>query len=113
MEAESSKETNKPDEASATNTASFCPLFMDSLPSNFSENPQLAAIASLLDEETEEEIIPCKEEEPKPGGGKIGARSTTRRRARRQRSAPYTVPKGKSGAAKIGEAQLFLSMWKI
>jgi hypothetical protein len=32
-----------------------CPLFMDGLPSNFNQNPQLSALASLLEDEIREE----------------------------------------------------------
>ena len=96
-----------------------CPLFMEGLPTDFATNPQLAAIASLLEEEQEEEeeVKPSRKVEPaietvpigKPGGGKI--RSSTRHQ-RRQKQTPYQTPKRKPKAS-MGEAQLFLKMWKL
>ena len=42
----------------ATNMKSgMCPLFMDGLPSDFNQNSQLAALASLLDDEVREEHV--------------------------------------------------------
>jgi hypothetical protein len=38
------------------NCSMICPLFMDGLPTNFTSHPQLAAIASLLEEKVPEEI---------------------------------------------------------
>lgn len=40
-----------------------CPLFMEGLPRDFATNPQLAAIASLLDDNVREETEPANEEE--------------------------------------------------
>jgi hypothetical protein len=42
-------------DSSDSSSANICPLFMDGLPSNFNRNPQLAALASLLDDDTCEE----------------------------------------------------------
>lgn len=39
-----------------------CPLFMEGLPRDFATNPQLAAIASLLDDNVQEETAPAEEE---------------------------------------------------
>lgn len=39
-----------------------CPLFMEGLPRDFATNPQLAAIASLLDDNVREETAPAEEE---------------------------------------------------
>lgn len=41
----------------------MCPLFMDGLPSNFATNPQLAAIASLLNDDVPEETEDDKPKE--------------------------------------------------
>lgn len=98
-----------------------CPLFMDGLPSNFAENKSLAAIASLLNEEDDEDDAKQKNAdkedglmskvELKSGGGKV------QRKIRRKGSSPYNKDKkkGQNGkkAASVGEAQLFLNMWKI
>lgn len=99
-----------------------CPLFMDGLPSNFAENKSLAAIASLLNEEDDDnatkQSADNKEDglmskvELKSGGGKV------QRKSRRKGSSPYNKDKKKGiqkdkKAASVGEAQLFLNMWKI
>lgn len=108
-----------------------CPLFMTGLPTDFVNNKGLAAIASLLGEE----IIVEEDEEDKleksskgfkaskdkattqsyrgvVGGGKM-------KRSRNMRKvSPYAIEMKKdkvqdANRASIGEAQLFLSMWKI
>lgn len=122
--------------------ASDCPLFMDGLQSNFAENAALAALASLLDDDDIEDddvdvdvADRCKETEkkkscaqtaiPSPaathsnksGGGKAAKIVT-----KRTDYSPYS--KGKQGGTKerkekkkkgatLGEAQLFLNMWKL
>jgi hypothetical protein len=95
-----------------------CPLFMDGLPSNFEKNSALAAIASFLDDDSvETEKNRAKEERvkvvPAAGGGKI--RRSSRPHSQSNRS-PYKKPIKKykdQRAATLGEAQLFLNMWKI
>lgn len=99
----------------------WCPLFMDGLPKDFASNPQLAAIASLLDEDISVETKD-KEHRPikttknssfigisAPGGGKA------RRASRRNQSTPYPMTKQAESktSASLGEVQLFLNMWKI
>eukprot|EP00980_Cylindrotheca_fusiformis_P010304 scaffold2294_cov106-Cylindrotheca_fusiformis.AAC.20 len=113
--------------------ASLCPLFMEGLPKDFASNPQLAAIASLLevDEDVEEEQqqqvpksrpIGKKHDEEKPsakvttaaGGGKA-KRLKQQQRQLRNSTTPYpsqAAIRGKKKAS-LGEAQLFLNMWKI
>ena len=115
-----------------------CPLFMEGLPSNFATNPGLAAIASLLNESDNEDYDTKKRKgdkkeddsstnnaiskvlELKPGGGKV---QRTRLKGRSSRSSPYNKDKDgnnnkkktkqdKKGAS-LGEAQLFLNMWKL
>ena len=86
-----------------------CPLFMDGLPSDFANNSALSALASLLQEEEEVKVKPPQVERAieKSRGGKV--RFAKGRHARRKSSQPYsTKPK-----ASMGEAQLYLSMWKI
>ena len=98
-----------------------CPLFMDGLPTNFAENKSLAAIASLLNDE-EDDYSDTKKQtakkedsimskvELKSGGGKVKRKS-------RRKQGPYNKDKKKvqndKKAASVGEAQLFLNLWKI
>jgi hypothetical protein len=117
MSARFAVETSSSDDESTTIT---CPLFMEGLPSDFSTSPSLAALASLLDEDDNDED--CKniaEGESKvmpktaPGGGKV--RSTKSRKSRIGRL-PYQrlgSKKKHENEATIGEAQLFLKMWKL
>ena len=91
-----------------------CPLFMDSLPSNFASNSGLAAIASLLNEESdcdkdnkEEAPIRTSEVTIKSGGGKA-----SKRRTGSSRHSPYKN-RNSGKETSVGEAQLFLSMWKM
>ena len=101
-----------------------CPLFMDGLPTNFAENKSLAAIASLLNDEeddysdtkkqtAEKEDSIMSKVELKSGGGKVKRKS----RPLRKGSSPYNKDKKKvqndKKAASVGEAQLFLNLWKI
>ena len=101
----------------AEETNNSCPLFMDSLPSNFASNSGLAAIASLLNDESDdaenvkEATIRTSETKVKSGGGKA-----TKRRIGMNRHSPYRSPNAKNNEKKettLGEAQLFLSMWKM
>jgi hypothetical protein len=99
-----------------------CPLFMQSLPADFASHPALAALASLIptDDANENEAPPVpyvviqregEEEEGvtiPQGGGKVRA---PKRRTRR-RSEPYPKPP-KKPTTTIGEAQLFLRLWKL
>jgi hypothetical protein len=98
----------------------LCPLFMDGLPSDFSTNPHLAAIASLLGSDNDDDddaksaeaktILPQKLS-PAPGGGK---RAGTQSRAQRK-AQPYPSQKAKNQKKTpgMGEAELFLKMWKL
>eukprot|EP00584_Thalassiosira_punctigera_P023031 CAMPEP_0172553776 /NCGR_PEP_ID=MMETSP1067-20121228/51663_1 /TAXON_ID=265564 ORGANISM="Thalassiosira punctigera, Strain Tpunct2005C2" /NCGR_SAMPLE_ID=MMETSP1067 /ASSEMBLY_ACC=CAM_ASM_000444 /LENGTH=146 /DNA_ID=CAMNT_0013342007 /DNA_START=99 /DNA_END=539 /DNA_ORIENTATION=+ len=105
-----------------TTNASFssaeCPLFMEGLPSDFASNAGLAAIASLLDDDGEEkkgEITKKKHLEStihlKSGGGKV------KKTSKLNNPSPYNKRKNKdekkNRKASLGEAQLFLNMWKI
>ncbi|GAX21824.1 hypothetical protein FisN_30Hh024 [Fistulifera solaris] len=98
-----------------------CPLFMQSLPADFAAHPALAALASLIPTEDDMEAPPvpyvviqreASEEEEEVtiprGGGKVRA---PKRRTHR-RSAPYPKPK-KPTTTTVGEAQLFLRLWKL
>lgn len=94
----------------------LCPLFMEGLPSDFTSNPALAAIASLL-EEDDDDATPKKKEYETPstrvGGGKI---RRTPARARRKEGRPYNNKKqkdDKKADVSVGEANLFLKMWKL
>jgi hypothetical protein len=97
-----------------------CPLFMEGLPSDFSKNPHLAALASLLeedekdsDEEARHVDVEGKKESaaPKAGGGKARPVKTRQRR----KSAPYQQKEKNPSKkeASVGEAHLFLKMWKL
>ena len=103
-----------------------CPLFMDGLPKDFESNPQLAAIASLLDDEETSTKDDKKEAEkppddfhtnPKSPLKSRGSEARAKSRSRRQIaiSSPYQQPTKSSTAKKpsLGEAQLFLKMWKL
>ncbi|KAL3788490.1 hypothetical protein ACHAW5_004065 [Stephanodiscus triporus] len=100
--------------------AEACPLFMDGLPSHFAQNSALAAIASLIDDDASGEE--CKDARKKgsqsstfdykSGGGKV------KKTGKRSNHSPYSKEKGtRNNGGKIsttlGEAQLFLNMWKI
>jgi hypothetical protein len=92
----------------------LCPLFMEGLPSDFSSNPSLAAIASLLGEEDDATSKNKEYEAPsiKVGGGKVRRMPA---RARRKKGRPYSDKKRKDDneAVSVGEANLFLKMWKL
>mmetsp|Transcript_11033 Transcript_11033/g.16687 ORF Transcript_11033/g.16687 Transcript_11033/m.16687 type:complete len:146 (+) Transcript_11033:367-804(+) len=107
-----------------------CPLFMTGLPTDFAKNKGLAAIASLLSEEivVEGEEDLCKKSpkkspkaakekvKPQPHKGKKGGGKVARSR-NMNKASPYAVEKKEKvqnvNRASIGEAQLFLRMWKI
>jgi hypothetical protein len=94
-----------------------CPLFMEGLPSDFSKNSHLAALASLLEEDDKDDEearqVKSKKESaaPQAGGGKVRSVKTRQRR----QAVPYpqkeNTPSKKE--ASVAEAHLFLKMWKI
>jgi hypothetical protein len=94
----------------------FCPLFMEGLPQDFSTNPTLAAIASLLQDDDKEDDRDTAQEKKaeiaaRPGGGKL---SRAKGRSNRQKNSPYASAKTKAKKpTSLGEAQLFLKMWKL
>ena len=105
------------DENDSDDEAETCPLFMDSLPMGFDKNPALAAIASFLEED---ENATTESQSPKPSRAQVvsGGGKTKRKVGRHSKSArnPYTKPKKvteRLGGTSIGEAQLFLNMWKL
>ncbi|CAB9514416.1 expressed unknown protein [Seminavis robusta] len=104
----------------------LCPLFMEGLPRDFASNPQLAAIASLLESDGDDDtdvdsesnnlpIIQRTETKSCKGGGKAKRQAHSNRSSRSHK--PYSVAKKdsskKKNAATVGEAQLFLNMWKL
>eukprot|EP00429_Kryptoperidinium_foliaceum_P011328 CAMPEP_0176004154 /NCGR_PEP_ID=MMETSP0120_2-20121206/1544_1 /TAXON_ID=160619 /ORGANISM="Kryptoperidinium foliaceum, Strain CCMP 1326" /LENGTH=140 /DNA_ID=CAMNT_0017336821 /DNA_START=83 /DNA_END=505 /DNA_ORIENTATION=+ len=106
------------DDNSSSSSAPWCPLFMEGLPSNFNANPHLAAIASLLDDDGEAakdnkehfaEKRSAATRRTQAGGGKARRRDTRRSAA----FSPYRVPEKTKPRASVGEAQLFLKMWKL
>ena len=95
----------------------FCPLFMEGLPADFETNPALAALASLLDSDSDNEEDKKRADAekakalPKPGGGKVRRSRSNHYRSNRN---PYNIPEEKKKKkASVGEAQLFLNMWKL
>ena len=97
---------------------SSCPLFMDGLPSDFASNDGLAAIACLLNDDGEEEggEISKNKQQPTTVHLKAGSGKVKKTRVRNNHS-PYHKNKNNNEKDKkmatIGEAQLFLNMWKI
>jgi hypothetical protein len=103
------------DSGNAEKESTFCPLFMDGLPRDFSSNPQLAALASLMnDDENDDEKPTVKYQDDTPmtkkGGGKIDRKA---RQRRKRQDNPYTKPATKTASASVAEAHLFLKMWNI
>jgi hypothetical protein len=96
----------------------LCPLFMEGLPTDFGTNPQLAAIASLLeDDEDDSNRKKIKQQAPQAGGKAGGGKIRSKSRYQRHTS-PYPKPlqsnhKPKHEAATMGEAHLFLKLWKL
>jgi hypothetical protein len=94
------------DNAAATFYEEECPLFMEGLPSDFSSNSGLAALASLL-----------KDDNTQSGGGKVPNKAKKLNRLQR-REKPYSVNTKTTGTKQktettTAEAQLFLKMWKL
>jgi hypothetical protein len=115
---------------SAEGDAMDCPLFMDGLPKNFSDNAALSALASLLDDnngdggsgdeqddwQQQDVMNECKgdittfEKEQTPtemekyssssGGGKARRMKSSRNHPRRQVTAPYDCKKGGGNPSK-------------
>ena len=129
------------------NESTFCPLFMTGLPRDFSTNPALAAIASLMDDHDsandDGDAVPIVAATNKSAAEKIIAK-----RSKSTKYKPYTKSNrktkltsdtgvedattdtsrqpldrtvfhtssdlsGKSNATTIGEASLFMKMWKL
>lgn len=97
-----------------------CPLFMEGLPVDFSTNPALAALASLLEEEDVKEPSLASVASLKPshsyalGGGKVRKTKSTKAR----KTAPYpkqrpAMANRQKNNATVAEASLFLKMWKL
>ena len=141
LTSETSMEDNQSDiidtTSSSTSDGNDCPLFMDGLQSNFAQNAALAALVSLLDEDENDgdadrykdtdnkksfaqvASSPAATHLNKSGGGKA-----TKIATRRTKYSPYSKgkeegegrkedeTKQKKGAT-LGEAQLFLNMWKL
>jgi len=109
-----------------TSDRSNCPLFMDGLGgTNFEKNTGLAALASLLNDDVEEEVVEGSEKSSsnnkkkaqsqpklKSGGGKV-KKPTGKRNNHTPYSKEKTKDDKKKKSASLGEAQLFMNMWKI
>lgn len=109
MTASHSEATKPADDENVEN----CPLFMDGLPSDFSTNPSLAALASLLDDNADESSPKTRESETpttRAGGGKVQRKPNRSKR----NYGPYKrdYDKQKSDTT-LGETNLFLKMWKL
>lgn len=99
----------------------LCPLFMEGLPKDFADNPRLAAIASLLEEDNKEEGARSKTDlsslgtspAPRAGGGKLSGTSWHCQSRMEHGHRPYQKRKPDRQKATLGEAQLFFNMWKI
>lgn len=105
----SSVEATKPAESDDVEN---CPLFMDGLPADFSTNPSLAALASLLNDNSDETSPKSKECEtsmPQSGGGKVQRKPSRSKR----KDGPYKRERSAKDGATVGDASLFLKMWKL
>jgi hypothetical protein len=113
-------DSKESDDSNEDEDNTVCPLFMEGLPTDFSTNPQLAALASLLGddeedgdkEESKHAVKSVKQvAQPKSGGGKC--RPVKSRKGRT--GAPYNPPEKKESkaSASVGEANLFMKMWKL
>jgi hypothetical protein len=101
-----------------------CPLFLDGLPKNFSQNAALAALASLLDDETTDkpnQDVKCVSsfstsassvENVASGGGKV-RKEKSGRRSRQNQNNPYPRPIKKASKLSVTETSLFLKLWKL
>uniref|UniRef100_A0A7S2VZR7 Uncharacterized protein n=1 Tax=Eucampia antarctica TaxID=49252 RepID=A0A7S2VZR7_9STRA len=97
----------------------YCPLFMNGLPADFANHPGLSAIASLLEEEENPKevarlkikTISTSSHYPKAGGGKISARKSKTQRQKISKKKPYDLRS--TPQSTLGEAQLYLNLWKI
>jgi hypothetical protein len=110
------------DEALAA--APLHPLFMDGLPSDFSSNPALAALASLLEEDdTASNDVPSKEKHSNStvgGSGRKLRRISSRSASSGRETSPLTEPlkpvvltNEATKKTTVGEASLFVKMWKL
>eukprot|EP00301_Raphidiophrys_heterophryoidea_P011500 c1761_g1_i1.p1 GENE.c1761_g1_i1~~c1761_g1_i1.p1 ORF type:complete len:119 (-),score=34.99 c1761_g1_i1:159-515(-) len=90
----------------------LCPLFASSLPPSFSVDPALAALATFMPGEEDN-----NEDEPPPKYGRQNNRYRsrtsyhpyTRSRPEKQSNGAQTKPNTTS----VSEAQLFLTLWKL
>ena len=100
-----------------------CPLFMEGLPKDFATNPSLAALASLLQNDEDDDNKNNEHDDTitnkplpvimKSGGGKL--RRSKGRQQRQSTNTPYAAKnKNKTEeTASLGEAQLFMKLWKL
>jgi hypothetical protein len=137
-------EQDENDILSSSSSNNYCPLFMDGLPRDFSTNPALAALASLLDDDnTNEDINDNKSANISLRNRKEDDRFAVKRRSENRKFKSFHRRKGilkaceqssdkeaaaapsptlhdndniqneTSRSATIGEASLFLKMWKL
>eukprot|EP00743_Colponemidia_sp_Colp-15_P004007 GILK01004320.1.p1 GENE.GILK01004320.1~~GILK01004320.1.p1 ORF type:complete len:130 (+),score=14.14 GILK01004320.1:32-391(+) len=104
------------------------PLFLSALPSNFESNDCLSALAAIIDEEISSsasgsEASPKAEPVEKHKGistevwpQRSGPMRTSSYKRKKLRFHPYTIFKdeaAKKTQDTLGEAQLYLNLWKI
>lgn len=118
------------DAVSTNSNSADCPLFMEGLPRDFSSNPALAALASLIDEESiakqkiaNKALSTQKKEDKTPKKRRHDVKnfkSKSNLTGSKERSASTSTsedqvlpPTGQYSSPSIGEASLFLKMWKL
>jgi hypothetical protein len=112
------------DDEDETPAVPLHPLFMDGLPSDFSSNPALAALASLLEEDGASHDAPSQEKRSSSTTGgsgrklrRISSQPTSSGRDEASPltdpSQPVTQPNEATKETTIGEAALFVKLWKL
>ena len=102
----------------------FCPLFSDSLPVDFHAQPALLALASLAEGNDEDADVHLKRKNGRrkvakaSSGGRQGKKMSPYRshqtgQMRRQAKEQARSQKKRAEETSVGEAQMFLSVWKI
>ena len=118
------------DALSTNGNSEGCPLFMEGLPRDFSTNPTLAALASLLDEESAQMHVSNKTNIRSSGKQKKEEKVVTKRRRDYKKLKATSKCNDSQEAsnvtdsirsdnpslgsnASVGEASLFIKMWKL
>jgi hypothetical protein len=117
------------DVVSTHRVSTDCPLFMEGLPRDFSTNPALAALASLIDEgisssdNSSKSLCSQKKEDKTLKKRRHSIKnliSKGKLKSSKETCASTTStedqvlpPSGPKSSTSIGEASLFLKMWKL